>query len=148
MLRRKLLSEIEGNPRALFAYRVSFAASLLVTLSLAAFVGFLVIQPTYAQKIHDYFGFNDSSIRMAKVDSENDGIMTDAMTEIVLSPMELDREFVHSWAEETFSAQPVSVKPIDITSIFTMNRFRLNDGKIVEVLTQIPDRAPVRPVKF
>jgi len=50
----------------------------------------------------------------------------------------LDEEFVRYLAKREYKTSPVNVKPVAPDELYSVNRFRLNNGKDALVYTQVP----------
>lgn len=135
-LRHRLLSEIKAPSRG--GPRLALAVSAACSLILAGLLTALVIEPSYAQEIHNIFaGEQVHSEAFPNKEKEYD-------MDLVLNPMLVDQSLVRTWAEQKFIDQPAMVQPVKHMTTFTINSFRLQNGKMVDVLTRFPEKAPVR----
>ena len=131
-LRRDLLeAHSAGNHRTRTALLLSLASSVV----LAGVALLFVIEPTYAPQVHNLVW------RVDDTDGTTDRVMWQ-------DPMAADRALVRCWAERTGGPKPVAVTPVDEVQAYTVSRFRLNDGKWVQVCTMLPVETMVRKVSY
>ena len=140
-----------------------------MTLVLAGIVALLVLRPGYARSLHELVHGEG----ILPIDALGDdggladpGPFLDGDPSFDLDPgagdpaldadygipaeyalaraaLDVDRDFVRNWARDAFPAETVSVQPVAPPQTFTFNRFRLHDGRIVQVVTRVPERVGI-----
>lgn len=109
--------------------------SIACSFVLAAIVLLFVIEPGYAVDLHDLVWQEEQA--------------NDRSRPVVLpDPLAADQAFVRHWAEQSLDKRTVDVIPVDEVKAYTVSRFRLNDGKTVQVCTTLPMTKLVRKVSY
>jgi hypothetical protein len=95
-----------------------------------------VIDPGYAVDLHGLVWQRERTVD------------PDVRPVVLPDPLAADRAFVRNWAEQSLDTKPVDVTPVDDVKTYTVSRFRLNDGKTVQVCTMLPMTKLVRKVSY
>jgi len=108
---------------------------------MAFLVALFVINPAYAAQVH-------SIVWKANMQQENEKAATERSSAISGGAVPLgklgkdilatDQAFVRFWVEQEYQSQPVGISSIENHQTYTVSRFRLNNGKVVQVCTMLP----------
>lgn len=124
--------------KAGFPYKAALAGTSILSLVLAGVLVLFVAHPSYPVQLHYAFTPESSALRpeTAKegVDREDSGT--------------LDEWLVRTWAQERFKTHPVGIETVDDTETFTVSRFKLDNGRYVQVCTRHPLEETVRRVSY
>ena len=150
-LRRSLLDSHRYRKSSDFGYRGAFYLSATAAVSCAAILLLFIIQPALPGKIH-YALRSDRGTLLAAVDRtvpERDVPEVDAVGQdpdvaygsVSDNPSyrrQVDQEVVRLLAQSQLKRKNAGVKPIAPNEVYSINRFRMDNGKDVLVYTQMP----------
>ncbi|OQY29972.1 MAG: hypothetical protein B6244_01555 [Candidatus Cloacimonetes bacterium 4572_55] len=152
-LRRSLLTANRYREPT-FNYRIAFYLSTAAALLLVAIVAILIQQPSLAERLHytlapkgeEIIPMGDSIKTVRRESSADTPRKIDGATSreqigqysVDEASRKVDREFVRYLAQQEHQLGPISILPTETGGVYSVNQFRLNNGKRAVVFTQIP----------
>jgi hypothetical protein len=156
-LRRSLLNSHPFRNLDRIRYRRAFFLSTSVAAVFAAILVLFIYQPVIPGRVHyalvshpdsvfqkqNYGDFTpgDGTLYNARADvhdySEADRKDTFEHMQTMLA-RNIDKEFVRYLAEREYKTSPVDIEPFISGELYSVNRFRLNNGRDALVYTQVP----------
>ena len=145
-LRQSLLDSYRFRSSSGVNYRLAFYLSTAVAAVCAVFLILLVFQPTLSWKVH-YALVSDSGPLKGnnlgyKVDYSdipsygNEEGATGSFQRLL--DQNIDQEFVRYLAENHYHKEPTNIEPVAVNQLFSISRYKLDNGKDVFVYTRIP----------
>jgi hypothetical protein len=161
-LRQDLLNSHRYRSGTVRIYKSSLAVSFALSVLLVGVLVLFVADPSYPHLIHDAIKEKVASLSMEEKDGRVspleaynvdrvEGKQSPDKNQIgqdLENPLAVDQAFVRYWAEQTFASQPIQVQPLRDSETYTVSRFRLNNGKRIQVFTFHPAREMIRQVSY
>lgn len=145
-LRQSLLDSHRFRSLSGINYRLAFYFSTAVATVCAGFLILLVFQPTLSWKAH-YALVSDSDPLQGnklgyKVDYHDVPSYGDAKNAAgpfqQLLDQDIDQGFVRYLAENHYYKDLTNIEPVAVNQLFSISRYKLDNGKDVFVYTRIP----------
>lgn len=140
-LRHRLLDSHPGGERSPSFYKAALAGTSMLSLILAGVLVLFVARPSYPVQLHYAFVPESES-------SSPSRIAKDAKEEPPADPSALDERLVRTWVRERFKTQPVKIEPLDDTETYTVRRFKLDNGRYVQIHTRVPRQGEMQRVSY
>lgn len=159
-LRRSLLDYGAASGQGLVRYRIAFTAAGSLCLVLTAVVALFIADPSFAEQIHNAFIGDTFSVgepedartganRVAQTKSPaSRPAQYDDLQPFLRDQFELDQNLVRTWVSQSAGLSQEDLKAVDNLERFTVSRFKLNNGRWVQIYTQLPDENKVRYVRY
>lgn len=156
-LRRSLLNSHPFRDFDRIGYRRAFFLSTSVAAVLTVILVLFIYQPMIPERVrYAFLSHPDSNLQHQDYSNftPGDGILSGAGVGVqdssktdrkdtfehmqTMLARNIDKEFVRYLAEREYKTSPVNVKPVIPGELYSVNRFRLNNGKDALVYTQVP----------
>lgn len=124
-----------------------------MAVALVTILGLFILHPSFPAQIH-YTVVPDSGpqpdnplplgnghgIMMADRNDDAPTHMDGASGSLVrpVSSAEIDKEFVRYLAQRELQMNPTNIQPVNQNALYSVNQYRLDNGQLVAVFTQIP----------
>ena len=137
-LRNRLLDPLSGRVRTPVFYKAALAGTSLLSLVLAGILVLFVARPSYPVQLHYAFAHEVESVSSMEVAKEAPSAETST----------LDERLVRAWARERFKTRPVKIESLDDPETYTVRRFKLDNGRFVQIHTRIPQQGKLQRVSY
>jgi len=145
-LRQSLLDSHRFRSSSGVNYRLAFYFSTAVATVCAGFLILLVSQPTLSWKAHYALVSDSGSLQGNKLGYKVDyrdipsyGAAKDVAGSYQrLLAKDVDQEFVRYLAENHYYKDLTNIEPVALNQLFSISRYKLDNGKDVFVYTRIP----------
>ena len=141
-LRQSLLDSHHFRSSSAVNYRLAFYFSTAVAMVCMVFLVLFMFQPTLPWKVHYALVSDLSFLQKYKVDYRSllsSGASKDATGSFQrLLAQDIDQEFVRYLARQRYQKGLTAIEPVAVNQLFSISRYKLDNGKDVFVYTRIP----------